>query len=90
MTSFFETMRTLDLDRSVFDSNDIRILNAAFERAWTFVESDPGLEVLEMSKRQSELVRCLMKLEKLGEINPTSLANAGIAMLRARHQREER
>jgi len=87
MTSY-ETVKTLDLDRSVFDSNDIRTLSAAFERARTFIESDPDLEVLEISKRQSELARCLTTLEKLGEINPTSLANAGIAMLWARHQRK--
>jgi hypothetical protein len=35
----FETMRSLDLDRSVFDSKTYE-LSAAFERAWTFVESD--------------------------------------------------
>jgi hypothetical protein len=81
------TMRDLDLDRSVFDSKDTRILSAAFERAWVFVESDPNLEVLAPSQRQSELARCLMTLEKLGETNPTSLANAGIALLRARTQR---
>jgi hypothetical protein len=80
------SLETLDLDRSVFDSNDTRILSVAFERAWAFVAFDPRLEALEESKRQSELARCLMALEKLGETNPTSLANAGIAMLRARHQ----
>jgi hypothetical protein len=82
------TMTTLDLDRTFFDSNDTGILGAAFDKAWAFVESDPSLEVLEVSKRQSELARCLMALEKLGETNPTSLANAAIAMLRARHQRK--
>jgi hypothetical protein len=85
MTSF-GTVRTVDPDRSVFDSDDTRILSAAFERAWAFVQSDPSLKALEVSKRQSELARSLMALEKLGETNPTSLANAGIAMLRARHQ----
>jgi hypothetical protein len=70
-------------DHEIFDSNDARVP----ERAWAFVESDPGLEGLAVAKRQSELARCLMALEKRGETNPTSLANAGIAMLRARHQR---
>ncbi len=83
------TIRDLDLDRSVFDSKDTRILSAAFERAWVFVESDPNLEVLAVSQRQSELARCLMALEKLGETNPTSLANAEIALLWARHQPQE-
>ncbi len=52
-------------------------------------KSDPVLKLLEMSRRQAELPRCLMTLEKLGEINPTSLANAGIAMLGAKHERKE-
>jgi hypothetical protein len=81
MTSL-ETITPIDLGRSVYDSNDTRILSAAFEKAWVFVKSDPALEALEAPKRQSELARCLMALIKLGETNPTSLANAGIAMLR--------
>jgi hypothetical protein len=81
MTSL-ETITPIDSGRSVYDSNDTRILSAAFERAWVFVESDPALEALEPPKRRSELARCLMALIKLGETNPTSLANAGIAMLR--------
>jgi hypothetical protein len=52
------------------------------KRRGTFVEFDPMLGTLEASKRQSELARCLMALLKLGEMNPTSLANSGIAMLR--------
>jgi hypothetical protein len=75
----------LDFNRGFFDSVETDILSAAFERAWAFVESDPGLEGLEVSKRQSELARCLMALEKLGETNPTSLANAAIRMLHQRH-----
>jgi hypothetical protein len=39
MTSL-EAVTPIDLGRSVYDSNDTRILNAAFERAWVFVESD--------------------------------------------------
>jgi hypothetical protein len=75
MTTFESRIR-LDFDRGFFDSVETDILWAAFEKAWAFVESDPGLEGLEVSKRQSELARCLMALEKLGETNPTSLANA--------------
>ena len=77
----FESRIHLDFNRGFFDSVETDILSAAFERAWAFVESDPGLEGLEVSKRQSELARCLMALEKLGETNPTSLANAAIRML---------
>jgi hypothetical protein len=39
---------------------------------------------LEAPERRSELARCLMALIKLGETDPTSLANAGIAMLRSK------
>ena len=85
--TFLATMAHSDLGRSVYDSNDIRILSAAFERAWAFVESDPALQAWEAPQRQSELARCLMALIKLGETNPTSLANAGIAMLRNKQMR---
>ncbi|MFZ2078302.1 MAG: hypothetical protein WAV38_16935 [Xanthobacteraceae bacterium] len=83
MTSL-EAVTPIDFGRSVYDSNDTRILNAAFERAWVFVESDPALEAFEAPERRSELARCLMALIKLGETDPTSLANAGIAMLRSK------
>ena len=81
----FESRIHLDFNRGFFDSVETDILCAAFERAWAFVESDPGFEGLEVSKRQSELARCLMALQKLGETNPTSLANAAIRMLHQRH-----
>ena len=38
--------------------------------------------------RQSELARCLMALLKLGETNPTSLANSAIRALHQRHSRD--
>ena len=84
MTTFESRIR-LDLNRGLFDSVATDNLCAAFERAWAFVGSDPSLEGLEVSKRQSELAGCLMALEKLGKTNPTSLANAAIRMLRQRH-----
>jgi hypothetical protein len=84
MTTFESRIR-LDFNRGFFDSVETDILCAAFEKAWAFVESDPGLEGLEVSKRQSELARCLMALEKLGETNPTSLANAAKRTLHQRH-----
>ena len=80
--TIFESGIRLDFNRGFFDSVETDILCAAFERAWAFVGSDPGLEGLEVSKRQSELAGCLMALQKLGETNPTSLANTAIRMLR--------
>ena len=77
----------LDFDRGSFDSVETEILSTAFEKAWTFVEFDPKLRGLEASKRQSALARCLMALLKLGETNPTSLANSAIRLL---HQRQSR
>jgi hypothetical protein len=81
MTSL-DAVTSLELERSVFDSDDARILSAAFEKAWTYVQFDPMLGVLEAWERQSELARCLMRLLKLGNDNPVSLANSGIALLR--------
>jgi hypothetical protein len=81
MTSL-DAVTSLELERSVFDSDDARILSAAFEKAWTYVQFDPMLGVLEAWERQSELARCLMALLKLGNDNPVSLANSAIALLR--------
>lgn len=68
----------IKLEQSIFNSDETEILATAFEKAWAFVEFDPKLEALEESKRRSELARYLMKLLKLGEMNPTSLANSAI------------
>jgi hypothetical protein len=81
MTSL-DAVTSLELERSVFDSDDARILSAAFEKAWTYVQFDPMLGVLGAWERQSELARCLMALLKLGNDNPVSLANSAIALLR--------
>ena len=82
-----ESAVPLDLDRGLFDSVETDILSIAFEKAWAFVEFDPMLGVLEVANRRAELARCLMALLKLGETNPTWLANSAI---RALHQRESR
>jgi hypothetical protein len=76
-----DTVTSLELERSVFDSDEARILSVAFEKAWTYVQFDSLLGVLEAWERQSELARCLMVLLKPGDNNPVSLANSGIALL---------
>ena len=63
-----ETVTSLKLEQSVFNSEETEILAAAFEKAWAFVEFDPKLKALEESNRRSELARCLMKLLKRGEM----------------------
>jgi hypothetical protein len=68
------------LNHDYFDSVEIGVLSIAFEKAWAFVEFDP-MQV-ELTKQQSELARCLMRQLKLGETNPTSLANTAIRVLR--------
>jgi hypothetical protein len=80
--AFFETVSPLEMERSVFDSAEARILSTAFEKAWAYVEFDPVLGILDAAERQSELARCLMAILKFGESDPTSLANSGIALLR--------
>ena len=84
MTALKSTI-PLDLNHGYFDSVEIDILSIAFEKAWAFVEFDAMLGQVEPPKRQSELARCLMRQLKLGETNPTSLANAAIRMLHQRH-----
>jgi hypothetical protein len=84
--SALDTVTSLELERSVFDSDEARILSAAFEKAWAYVEFDPTLGVLEAWERQSELARCLMVLLKLGDDDPVALANSGIALLHKNHR----
>ena len=52
-----ESAIPLDLDRGFFDSVETDILSIAFEKAWTFVEFDPMLGVLEVANRRAELAR---------------------------------
>jgi hypothetical protein len=82
-----EAVSSLELERSVFDSAEIEILSAAFTKAWAYVAIDPALGVLDALERQSELARCLMAILKLGDRNPTSIANAAIALLRKNQAR---
>ena len=66
-------MTSLELERSVFASDEARILSVAFEKAWTYVQFDPVLGVLEAWERQSELAQCLMVLLKLGDRVPLQI-----------------
>jgi hypothetical protein len=84
--TFVDAVTPLELERSVFVSDETRILSAAFEKAWAYVQFDTMLGVLEMYERQSELARCLMALLKLGDNDPVSLANSAIALLRKIHK----
>jgi len=43
--------------------------------------------MLEVGERQSELARCLMAILKLGDCNPTSIANSAIALMRKNRAR---
>jgi len=80
------TTTPLNLGQGAFDSAETEILSMAFEKAWALVEFDPMLGVLEASEKQSQLARCLMALLKLGETDPTPLANSAIQMLRRNRQ----
>ena len=82
-----ESVSSLELERSVFDSSETEILSAAFAKAWGYVEFDSTLGMLEACERQSELARCLMAILKLGDSNPTSIANSAIALMRKNQSR---
>jgi hypothetical protein len=77
-----ETVSSLELERSIFDSSETEILSTAFVKAWAYVEFDPTLGMLQACERQAELARCLMAILKLGDRNPTSIANSAIALMR--------
>ena len=82
-----EAVSSLELERSVFDSSETDILSLAFAKAWAYVEFDPTLGMLDAGERQSELARYLMAILKLGDSNPTSIANSAIALMRKNHSR---
>lgn len=82
-----EAVSSLELERSVFDSSETEILSAAFAKAWAYVAFDHTLGLLDTAERQSELARCLMAILKLGDCNPTSIANSAIALMRKNHSR---
>jgi len=82
-----EAVISLEFERSVFDSSETEILSTAFAKAWAYVQFDPTLEILETNERQSELARCLMAILKLGDCNPTSIANSAIALMRRNQSR---
>lgn len=82
-----DAVSLLELERSVFDSSETEILSAAFAKAWAYVEFDPTLGALQACERQSELARCLMAILKLGDYNPTSIANSAIALMRKNQSR---
>jgi hypothetical protein len=75
-----DSVTPLELERSVFDADETRILSTAFERAWAYVEFDPVLGLLEAWERQSELARCLMALLKLGENNPDTCSSRNCSL----------
>jgi hypothetical protein len=39
--TFLDAATPLELERSVFDSDETRILSSAFEKAWAYVQFDP-------------------------------------------------
>lgn len=82
-----EAVSSLELERSVFDSSETEILSTAFAKAWAYVEFDSTLGMLDSNERQSELARCLMAILKLGDCNPTSIANSAIALMRRNQSR---
>ena len=82
-----EAVSSLELERSVFDSCETEILSTAFAKAWAYVEFDSTLGMLDPNERQSELARCLMAILKLGNCNPTSIANSAIALMRRNQSR---
>jgi hypothetical protein len=85
-----DAVSSLELERSVFDSSETEILSAAFAKAWAYVEFDSTLGMLEADDRQAELARCLMAILKLGDCNPTSIANTAIALMRKNYSRNLR
>jgi hypothetical protein len=70
-----------------FEPEEIQVLSAAFERAWTFIEKSGGLEMDAPEFCRSCLATHVMAIAQAGEKDPTRLANGAIE--RYRQQRAQ-
>ena len=64
-------------DRS-FEPEEIKVLSAAFERAWIFIEKSGGLEMDAPEYCRSCLATHIMAIARTGEKDPLRLANGAI------------
>jgi len=67
------SLRDVTLDPKIAD-----LVNAAFDRSWQFVKTDPELAHVDMDQRRAQLSRHLTHLAQSGERDLWRLANRAI------------
>lgn len=65
-----------------FEPEEIQVLSAAFERAWTFIEKSGDLEMDAPEYYRSCLATHVMAIARTGEKDPSRLANGAIRRYR--------
>ena len=71
------SLRDVTLDPKIAD-----LVNAAFDRSWQFVKTDPELAHVDMDQKRAQLSRHLTHLAQSGERDLWRLANRAIGGLR--------
>jgi hypothetical protein len=71
------SIKDVTLDPEIAD-----LVNAAFDRSWQFVKTDPELADIAMDQKRSQLSRHLTRLAQSGERDLWRLANRAIGGLR--------
>ncbi len=76
------SFKDVTLDPEIAD-----LVNAAFDRSWQFVKTDPALAHVDMEQKRAQLSRQLTHLAQSGERDLRRLANRAIGGLRRERPR---
>jgi hypothetical protein len=64
------------------DPQTAELVNAAFDKSWPFVKTDPELAHVDLDEMRTRLAENLARLAQSGERDMWRLANAAIGQLR--------
>lgn len=67
---------------ATLDPRIAELVNAAFDKSWPFVKTDPELAHIDRDERRAQLTQSLTRLAQSGERDMWRLANAAIGQLR--------
>jgi N-acetylglucosamine kinase-like BadF-type ATPase len=71
-----------DFAPDAFNPEQIKLMQAAFEAAWQFVQADTVLDLVSMPERQAALAQAVAALAAKGETEALRLANEAIGQVR--------
>jgi N-acetylglucosamine kinase-like BadF-type ATPase len=71
-----------DFAPDAFNPEQIKLMQAAFEAAWQFVQADTVLDLVSLPERQAALAQAVAALAAEGETEALRLANEAIGQVR--------